>query len=119
LVVVVSELDSCVVCFTTLPGRFFTLVVVFELRVEEVVPVASEAELVEVEDLSVVTRCPSSDVVVLLVVVCESVDCVVCAPKAAAAKRVAISIFMPGGSAFGTPGSVSAPFCATARLAKC
>ena len=60
--------------FTTLPCFFFTFVVLLEELVVDDVPEASEADLVAVDDLSVVTFRPLSDVVVVLVD-CESEDC--------------------------------------------
>jgi hypothetical protein len=68
------EFDPLVLAFTTLPCFFFTFVVLLEELVVDDVPEASEAELVAVDDLSVVTFRPLSDVVVVLVD-CESEDC--------------------------------------------
>jgi hypothetical protein len=89
------ELELSVLAFTTLPCFFFAFVVLFDVLVVDVEPEGSEAELVVVDDLSVFTFRPLSEVVVA-VVDCESVECVVCATIAVAVSRIAINIFIPG-----------------------
>jgi hypothetical protein len=67
------ELDPWLFSFTTLPCFFFTVVVLFAEFVVDAVPEASEAELVAVDDCSVFTFRPLSEVVVVLLD-CESED---------------------------------------------
>jgi hypothetical protein len=67
------ELDPWVFDFTTLPCFFFTFVVLLAVLVVDAVPEALEAELVVVDDSSVFTFRPLSEVVVVLLD-CESED---------------------------------------------
>lgn len=90
----VEELDLSVLAFTNFPCFFFDFVVLFSVLVVDVVPEGSDTESVEVEDFSVVTFRPLSEVVVAVVVE-ESLDCVVCASMAAAVIKVTMIIFIP------------------------
>jgi hypothetical protein len=96
VVSVVVELELSVLAFTTLPCFFLAFVVLFEVLVVDVEPEGSDAELVVVDDLSVFTFRPSSELVVAVVVEFDSLDWVVWAIIAAAVINTAIIIFMPG-----------------------